>query len=395
MIGVNFVAWYTSTSFENRSKSRYTNYKTFLLLGLTLTYYLPYIYHGKYISYGLEIIIELTLFYVAFLIAQKYLSKKPKLRTKYKTPKNIYKIYVVSFLLWILSLLSGLDDPFLIFDRALNPRDYTHVRSSEGVITFISIGFTFFSTYHSACEFIRTRSLRELIIFLTFVAQNLLGGGKSSMVSIVLILLYAREAVSEKKISTYVFFRYGVIATLALVLSFGLFTREGSRTGDFKEMATRFVEYQQELILSSELYLKANLNSADYTLVGIVETLTAGIPSSFYPSKPQGALFTKFVNNEIYISNDPNHFATYGVQLEGKLVFGWLWPIIGAIILSLYLKIPDYLSGKYETPRIFVLWNCLLLLGFVRAGLLFTTPWMTFIITPLIYILLGGRKYLK
>ena len=393
LIGFNFFIWYAHTFLLKKKSAIYTDYPLFVLIGLCLTYYVPYFIFKDYQN-GEMVIFELTVFYVSFIVLHILIKKRAKNKFIYTTPVNLAKIYLGTICLWIFSLASGLDNPLLILDRALNPRDYTHIRSSEGIITFISIGFTFCSTYLSACEFIREKNLRKFLIFLIFVAINLLGGGKSSMVSIILILIFAKETVSGQSVSGYSFIKYGIIALIALILSFGLFSRAGSRTSDVGEMLSRFVEYQQEYIFSTLLYTNANSKAGDYFLVGIYETLSAGVPRGVFPSKPQGALYTKYINPELDISDDINHFATYGIQLEGKLVFGWLWPIIAAFILVLYLKIPEYLSRHHETPRIFILWNCLIIFGFIRAGVLFTTPWMTFIIIPLIYILMGGRKYI-
>ena len=121
------------------------------------------------------VIFELTVFYVSFIVLHILIKKRAKNKFIYTTPVNLAKIYLGTICLWIFSLASGLDNPLLILDRALNPRDYTHIRSSEGIITFISIGFTFCSTYLSACEFIREKNLRKFLIFLIFVAINLLG----------------------------------------------------------------------------------------------------------------------------------------------------------------------------------------------------------------------------
>lgn len=393
LIGLTFVIWYLYTSTRHKSESKYTSYPTFVLIAIVLTYYLPYLIQDN-LENRFKVIIEIFIFYIFFLIIHSLLFRKKIAKIAHTRPRNLSKIYLLTIIIWAYSLTSGLDNPLLIIDRALNPRDYTHIRTSEGVITYLSIGFTFFSTFISACEYLKNKTLRNLITLSIFIAINILGGGKSSMVSIAVIFLFAKEIVSSK-IVTKDFMKYSVLAITLLILSFGIFSRAGSRTNDVTEMITRFTEYQQEMIFSALLYQQANLNSAEYLLDGVFDTFTAGIPRALYPTKPQGSLYVKYVNPELQISEDINHFATYGIQLEGKLVFGWIWPVISATLLVLYLKIPNLICGSVNVPTILRLWNCLVIFGLIRAGLLFTTPWMIFIITPLLYFLLGRKKYLN
>lgn len=372
--------------------SIFTIWLAMLLTSMRLAYFLitPYsaVFYAILLTYGLpsithpspnnfKIFIHLNLFFCLFSFLILFLPK-PRYSASFPYVRPSAGVYSLALLFWFVSLLSGLDSWTLVFDRMVNPRDYTHIRAGTGAITFVSIFLTFIATFYAAQSFWKLRDKNSLLWLILFGCINILGGGKASVIALFFILLFAYFSINGIP-SIKVLIVSGLASFVLLLLSFGIFARSGARTLDLSSLVLRLTKYQTELKYTAELSREIDLVRGAFFEFGIVQTLLTPIPRAIFPEKHSGGIYEEFLNKAAGVSSDPAHFETPGMVMEGLLLFGDIWWVVYAFLAYAFCALPILLRARINAGFLWCCWLFLMMFGLVRAGFFFTTFWMLFL----------------
>ncbi|ELR63771.1 putative O-antigen polymerase [Photobacterium marinum] len=303
------------------------------------------------------------------------------------TYKNVLILFILALIVKYIYLATGLSfSPAAVFDRFMSPRDYTYIKKGTGFINYIHSVFLHALLFVSCYFFLKRKDLNYIIRFCIILLPLILvffGGGKQNYLWIIVYWSVISFKLFSFKLSNFnvikKIFGFGCLflALLWFSFSFVVTSDSGSKVGFLSKLA----DYQREPYFSARVINDFNWN-LEYTAVGISDTMIAIVPRSLWSDKPLVGFYRRYWQPRYESSVVEYHTTTYGFISESYMFFGYLGPVVYALIWALMCSYMAKINIK--TNEISSLFRCsfllLLFYFFVRDGFSGFTFWYSIIV---------------
>lgn len=267
--------------------------------------------------------------------------------------------------------------PEAMLQRALHPRDFTHIKMGLGPLTHTYHAFRFLVLILACGNVVMSRySLGAIAVLAVCVVLTVVGGSKQSFVQPLLIGVVMWQMMSWMHGGPFKkLWHMGVVSvagTALLLFSFVVFSDEGR---SFNTAVTRLYRYQKEAY-----YLPLVVTEWDWSIgrfkTQMTDNLWCFVPRALVPSKPAIGLWARYFRPAFEPNTVDYHTSTFGCLAEAHMYYGVIGPYIyGFAWAALCYVLYGYMIQTTSWLRAFVVsvvsaWIYLLLrTGFLGTNL--------------------------
>lgn len=339
-----------------RRNYRLLSPNTLFIGSVLMLYILPYfgeIYiqpHRKlrflsYDQFQLAFTLVRQFFYTWCLFSIYFMTRLAKMQPQtlnpepFQTRRRMWFMYASFFVLFLITLGVGVGfNPIEMFERAINPRAYTHIKTGVGPIRYIRNGFRLLATIFAvAWIFQSNKSLASILTFASLAMFTMLGGSKATVVAPFVILVVMWQMLKWSTGGPFKKFWHTMLigfVSISLVLSAFMLLGRIGETQSISQATTHLYSYQKECY-----YLPLVVERFDwsphYVKEAAMDSIIAPIPRKIWPGKPVVGLWTRYFKPAFEPNTVEYHVSTFGCLAEAHMLFGWLGPWIYGFLWAL------------------------------------------------------------
>lgn len=323
-------------------------------------------YLGKYTLYNR------CFFYIFCLLSILYFDKGKKISKKNKLKKSVDRSWVVylillAFIAKFLYLGTGLGfNPLLILDRIIFPREYTKIKIGTGFINYIQASLTLLAYFMAALLYQQKGNKVNLLLMIFSAILFFVGGAKQQVIWLAFVYIMLKNKNSDVvSFALMKNLKYLILISGLVVFSFAIMIVRA----DNKPLIEKLVKYQRESYYSALVITDFEWKS-EYSVEGVVDTLTAPIPRALWQDKPFIGYYNRYWRDKYEPKTVRFHTSTYGFIAESHMLLSSFGAVVYSIFFFFLVKYcyTAFLKSTTYIGVFFPIYLTTLLYFFLRSG---------------------------